>query len=117
MTAPALLAAYHEQNTTAIRKLETKQADCGQRKLSLESEERTAQIAPQAAKHPLEPKRESIRHFGTNYRRHQKTEEVLNPDNDTQKGNQCIKDKTKTQPATLPRKMTGFVKKLRAILL
>jgi len=42
VTTPALLAAYHERNTAAVRKLETEQADCGQRMLSLESKEQTA---------------------------------------------------------------------------
>src|SRR5882672_7387725 len=42
VTAPALLAAYHERNTAAVRKLETKQADCSQSTLSLESKEQTA---------------------------------------------------------------------------
>src|SRR6267142_2495354 len=117
VNAPALLAAYHEQNTAAIRTLETEQADCGQSTSSLESQERAMRTLPQEEEHPLEPKRKSIRHFGTNYRCHQKTEEALNPDNCTQKGNRCIKDETKTQPATSPRKATGFVQKLRAILL
>src|SRR6267142_5511336 len=42
VTTPALLAAYHERNTAAVRKLETEQADCGQSTSSLESKEQAA---------------------------------------------------------------------------
>jgi len=59
VNAPALLAAYHEQNTAAIRKLEEEQMDCGQRMLSLRSGKRTARTTPQAVKHPLGPKRQT----------------------------------------------------------
>jgi len=117
VTAPALLAAYHEQNAAAIKKLEAEQADCGQSTLSLESKECTTRVLPREDKHPLEPKRKSIRHFGINSRHHQKTKEVLNPDNCTQNGNWHIKEETKTQPEVLPWKATGFVERLRAILL
>ena len=46
VTAPALLAAYHEQNAAAIRKLEKEQAGCGQSMLSLESKEHTVRTLP-----------------------------------------------------------------------
>ena len=52
VTAPALLAAYHEQNTAAVRKLKMEQADCGQDKHPLDSKRQTD-------KHPLESKRQS----------------------------------------------------------
>jgi len=41
VTAPALLAAYHEWNTAAVRKLEIEQEDCGQSTSSLESKGQT----------------------------------------------------------------------------
>jgi len=99
------------------RTLETEQADCGQSTLSLESQEHTAMTLPQEDKHPLEPKRKPLRHFEINSRHHQKTEEALDPDDCAQKGNRRIKDETKTQPAASPGKATGFVQRLRAILL
>ena len=59
VNAPTLLAAYHEWNTAAIRKLEEEQVDCGQRTLSLKPEECTARTTPQADKCPLGPKRQT----------------------------------------------------------
>jgi len=114
VTAPALLAAYHEQNTVAARKLETEQADCGQSMLSLKSKEctekallrqedkRPLDLKKQTDKCPLESKRQS---------------KVLDPDDCTRNGNWRINEETKTQPGASPRKETGFVQKLRAILL
>jgi len=66
VTTPALLAAYHGQNAAVIKRLEAEQAGCSQSKLSLESQECTARALLQEDKCPLEPKRKSIRHFGTN---------------------------------------------------
>jgi len=113
VTTPVLLAAYHEQNTAAIRKLKTEQADCSQRMLSLESKGCTAQTSPQATKHPLGPKRQTdkrpLEPKGKS--------KALDPNNCTQNGNWHIKDETKTQFKTMPIKVTGFVQKLRAILL
>ena len=117
VTAPALLAAYHEQNAAVIRKLEMEQAGCSQSTLSLGPKERTTRALPQKDEHPLEPKREPIRHFGIDSRCHQKTKEALGPDSCAQNGNQCIQEETKTQPKMMPRKVTGFVQRLRAIFL
>jgi len=117
VTAPVLLAAYHEWNTAAIRELEAEQADCGQSTSFLKSKEHTARTLPQEDKRPLEPKRKSLRHFGINSRHHQKTKEVLDPDNCTQNRSRRIREETKTQPEILPQKATGFVQRLRAILL
>ena len=41
VNAPELLAAYYEQNTAAIRKLEEEQAERGQKALSLRTKGRT----------------------------------------------------------------------------
>jgi len=117
VTAPALLAAYHKQNAAVIRKLETEQADCGQSTLSLEPQECTARTLPQEAECPLEPTGKPLRHFGINAKCHQKTKEALDPDNCAQSGSWCIEERTKTQPEASPRKATGFVQRLRAILL
>jgi len=114
VTAPVLLAAYHEQNTAAVRKLETEQADCGQSMLSLASKERTAKaLLQQEDKCPLDSKKQTDK-CPLESKRQSK---ALDPDNCTQKGIWCVKEETKTQPAALLRKATGFVQKLRALLL
>jgi len=113
VTAPALLAAYHEWNTGAIRKLEAERADCSQSMSSLESKERTARILLQEDKRPLDPKRQTDKRPLESKRQ----SKVLDPNNCTQKGNQHAKEETRTQPETLPWKATGFVEKLRAVLL
>src|SRR6266850_2764714 len=95
VTAPALLAAYHERNTAAARKLETEQVDCGQRTLPLESKEQTAKAL-------LQQEGQS---------------KALNPDDCAQRRSRRIKEETKAQPAVPPRKTTGFVQRLRTILL
>jgi len=95
VTAPALLAAYHEQNTAAVRKLKMEQADCGQDKHPLDSKRQTD-------KHPLESKRQS---------------KALDPDDCAQNGNRRINEETRTQPEVRPRKATGFVERLRAVFL
>ena len=113
VTAPALLAAYHEWNTAAVRKLETEQADCGQSTSSLGSKECTAKALLQEDKHPLDSKRQTDEHPLES----KGQSKVLDPDNCAQNGNQHSNEGTRTQPEVRPRKVTGFVKRLRAVLL
>jgi len=113
VTAPALLAAYHEWNPAAVRKLETEQAGCSQSTLSLESKERTARTLLREDKCPLDSKRQTDKcPLESKWQ-----SKALDPDNCAQKGNRCIKEETKTQPEGLPWKVTGFVERLRAVLL
>src|SRR6266850_2141697 len=79
VTAPALLAAYHEWNTAAARKLETEQADCGQSTSSLGSKEHTARAMPQEGKCPLDPKGQTDKHPLESKRQ----SKALDPDNCT----------------------------------
>jgi len=98
VTTPALLAAYHEQNTAAVRKLETEQADCGQSMSSLESKERTAKALLQEDKRPLDSKRQTDKHPLESKRQ----SKALDPDNCAWKGSWCIKEETKTQLEVRP---------------
>src|SRR6266850_3927525 len=98
VTTPALLAAYHERNTAAVRKLETEQVDCGQRTLSLEPKEQIAKALLQQEESKGQSK-------------------ALNSDDCAQRRSRRIKEEAKAQPAVPPRKTTGFVQRLRAILL
>src|SRR6267142_4141786 len=114
VTAPTLLAAYHERNTAAVRKLETEQADCGQRTLSLDSKRQTAKALLQRQdKRPLDSKGQTDERPLDS----KGQSKALNPDNCAQYRNRHVKKETKAQPAVPPRKKTGFVQRLRAILL
>src|SRR6266850_2385780 len=112
VNAPLLLAAYHERNTAAVRKLETEQADCGQRTTSLKPKERTAKALLQLEdKHPLNSKKRTDKRPLES----KGQSKALDPDDCAQIRNRH--EETKTQPAAPPRKATGFVQRLRAILL
>src|SRR6266850_7942308 len=96
VTAPALLAAYHERNTAAVRKLETEQEDCGQRTSSLEPKEHTAKaLLQQEDKRPLDSKRQTDKDPLESKRQ----SKVLDSDDCARNGNRCIDKETKTQPA------------------
>jgi len=112
VTTPALLAAYHEQNTAAVRKLKTGQADGGQRTTSLEPKERTAKALLED-KHPLDSKKRTDKCPLESKRK----SKALDPDDCAQIRNRRNREETNTWPSALPRKTTGFVQRLRAILL
>ena len=114
VTTPALLAAYHGRNTAAVRKLKTEQADCGQRTSFLEPKECTAKALLQLEdKRPLDSKKQTDKHLLESKRQ----SKALDPDDRARNGNLHVNKETKTQPGTSSKKTTGFVQRLRAILL